>query len=205
MRRLAFFILIACSSFTLGIFVSSFWLRISGSRSSSSDNTPVSSLTKQPVYATEFPSEEFDLPSEISFERIYDGCDGCGDRKVVFQRVASKRFEEATVTETDLDSKTERQGKLNPYYFNNLLRLIEEQGYFGMSNQYAMGWVDSAMVRVGVRIGERHKTIETTNEGDVPIELWGIYYAIEGAWAHVDWRTSPVSPQSNKRSQRTRR
>lgn len=204
MRRLALFILIACSSFTLGIVVSSSWRFISGSRSSSSDNTPVSRLTKQTGYATEFPSEEFDLASEISFERIYDGCNGCGDRKIVFQRVASKKFEEATVTETDLHSKTERQGKLNPYYFNNLLRLIEEQGYFDMSNQYAMGWIDSAMVRVDVRIGERHKTIETRNEGDVPIQLWGIYYAIEGAWAHVDWRTSPVIPQSNKRL-RTRR
>ena len=205
MRRLALFILIACSSFTLGIIVSSSWGFISGSRSSSSRNTPVSRLTKEPDYASEFASEEFDLASEISFERIYDGCEGCGDRKIVFQRVASKKFEEATVTETDLHSKTERQGKLNPYYFNNLLRLIEEQGYFGMSNQYAMGWADSAMVKVGVRIGERHKTIETRNEGDVPIQLWGIYYAIEGAWTHVDWRTSPVVAQSNKRLQRTRR
>jgi hypothetical protein len=204
MRRLALYILIACSSFTLGIIVSSPWNFISGSRSSPSPNNPVSTSTKQPVYASEFPSEELDLPSEISFERIYDGCEGCGDRRIVFQRVASKRFEEATVTETDLDSKAERQGKLNPYYFNNLLGLIEEQGYFDMSNQYAMGWVDSTMVRVGVRIGDRHKTIETRNEGDVPIHLWGIYYAIEGAWSHVDWRTSPVTAPSNKRRQRRR-
>ena len=49
-------------------------------------------------------------------ERIYDGCTGCGDRKIVFQRAYSKKFEEATVTETDLHSKTERQGKLSAYY-----------------------------------------------------------------------------------------
>ena len=198
MRRLALFMIIACSSFTLGIIVSSSWRFISDSRLSSSRDTPVSRLNQQPGYASQFPSEEFDLASEISFERIYSGCRGCGDRKIVFQRVASKKFEEATVTETDLHSKTERKGKLNPYYFNNLLTLIEEQGYFEMSNQYAMGWVDSAMVNVGVRIGERHKTVESGNEGAVPIQLWGIYYAIEGARAHVDWRTSPVNAQSNK-------
>ena len=52
-----------------------------------------------------------------------------------------------------------------------------------MSNQYGMGWVDAAMVTVSVSIGERHKTIVTRNEGDVPIRLWGIYYAIEGMGA----------------------
>lgn len=204
MRRLALFITIACSSFTLGIIVASSWRFVSGSRSSSSRDTPVSTITKQPGYASEFPSEKFDLASQISFERIHDGCINCGDRRIVFQRVASKKFEEATVTETDLHSKTERQGKLNPYYFNNLLTLIEEQGYFDMSNQYAMGWVDASMVKVYVSIGERHKTIVTRNEGDVPIQLWGIYYAIEGARAHVDWQTSPPIPQSNKRLKRTR-
>lgn len=204
MRRLALIILIACSSFTVGIIVASSWRFISSSRSSSSSNAPAPGLTKQPANASVFASEEFDLASEISFERIYDGCEGCGDRKIVFQRAASKRFEAATVNETDLHSKTERHGELNPYYFNNLLRLIEAQDYFAMSNQYAMGWMDAAMVRVGVRVGERHKTIVTRNEGDVPIQLWGIYYAIEGARAKVDWRTSPVTPQSNKRSQRTR-
>ena len=203
MRRLALFLLIASSSFTLGIIVSSSWRFIGGSRLASSSNTPVSMLTKKPGYASVFASEEFDLASEISFERIHDGCEDCADRKIVFQRVASKRFEEATVTETDLHSKRKRQGKLNPYYFNNLLKLIEEQGYFSMSNQYAMGWVDSTIVRVDVRIGDRHKTIKTRNEGDVPIQLWGIYYAIEGACAHVDWQASPVIPQSNKRLQRT--
>ena len=202
MRRSALFILIACSSFTVGIIVSSSWRFIGTSRWSPSQNAPASSLSKQPGEASEVePSwEKFELASEISFERIYDGCEGCGDRKVVIQRAASKKFEDATVTEIDLHSKTERQGKLNAYYFNKLIMLVEEQGYFSMNNQYEMGWEDATMVRVGVRIGEKRKIIVSRNEGDVPIKLWGIYYAIEGALANVDWRTSP-----DKRLERTRR
>src|SRR5262245_17628499 len=102
MRRLSLFILIACSSFTLGFIVSSSWRFIRSSRSSSPPAAPALRTTKEPSYASEFPSEEFDLPSEISLERIYDGCNGCVDRRIVFQRVASKRYEAATVTETDL-------------------------------------------------------------------------------------------------------
>ena len=191
MRRTTLFILIAFSSFTLGIIVSLSWSFISDSRTLPSGDVPASRLNKQSDEAS-----NFDLTSEISFQRIYDGCEGCGDRKIVFQRDASKKFEDATVIETDLDSKTERHGKLNPYYFNHLLTLIEEQGYFSMSDEYAMGWVDSTMVSVRVRIGDKHKVIKTSNEGDVPIQLWGIYYAIEGAWAKVEWQTS--SAQSNK-------
>lgn len=201
MRRSALFILIACTSFTLGVIVSAAWRFIRSSHSPAA-STPAT-VTRQPGYASVLASEEFDLPAEISFERVYDGCDGCGDRKLVFQRAASKRFEEAITTETDLHSKVERQGKLNPYYFNNLLRLIEDQGFFEMNNQYAMGWVDAATVRVTVRVGDRHKTIVAGNEGDVPLQLWGIYYAIEGAAAKVKWQTGLEDPQSNKSLRRT--
>jgi hypothetical protein len=128
-----------------------------------------------------------DLASEISFERIYDGCENCPDRKIVFRREGSKKFEDATVTEIDLHSKKERRGRLGAYYFNNLLRLIEAQGYFSMNNQYAMGWVDSVIVTISVRIGDKLKVIKTRSEGDVPIQLWGIYYAVEGAFGNVKW------------------
>ena len=128
-----------------------------------------------------------DLTSEISFERIYDGCLDCPDRKAVLKGEGSKKFEDATVTEIDLHSKKERRGRLSPYYFNNLLRLIEARGYFSMDNQYAMGWVDSVIVTIGVNIGDKRKVIKTRSEGDVPIELWGIYYAIEGALGNVKW------------------
>lgn len=132
-----------------------------------------------------------DLSSEISLTRIYDGCEDCPDRKVVLSRDGSKKFEDATVTEIHLHSKKERRGKLNAYYFNNLLKLIEAQGYFSMDNQYAMGWVDSVIVTIGVNIGDKRKVIKTRNEGDVPIELWAIYYALEGTLGNVQWEKSP--------------
>lgn len=153
------------------------------------------SLRNQNSSSTLGPSSKFqtddpavcDLASEISFERIYDGCLGCPDRKIVIRRDSFKKFEDASVVETDLHSKKEWRGRLNPYYFNNLLRLIESQEYFSMNDTYAMGWVDSTIVTVSVRIGDKKKVIRTRSEGDVPIQLWGIYYAIEGALAKVTW------------------
>jgi hypothetical protein len=149
---------------------------------------PISKLEKQ---AGEVPAPDFDLASEISFERIYDGCLDCRDRRIVLRRDALKKFDVATITETDLHSKKERHGKLRAYYFNNLLKLIEAQGYFNMNSQYAMGWADSLIVTISVRIGDKQKIIKTRSEGHVPIQLWGIYYAIDGALTNVIWRTSP--------------
>jgi hypothetical protein len=132
-----------------------------------------------------------DLASEISLERIYDGCEDCPDRKIVLRREGSKKFEDATVTEIDLHSKKERRGRLGAYHFNNLLRLIEAQGYFSMYKQYAMGVIDSVIVTIGVNIGDKRKVIKTRSEGDVPIQLWGIYYAIDGALGNVKWENRP--------------
>ena len=131
-----------------------------------------------------------DAAAEISFERIFDGCEDCPDRKIALRRDNSKKFEKATVIQIDLRSKTERRGTLDPYFFNQLLKLIEGQNYFGMKNQYAMSVEGSAIVTMTVNLAEKRKTIKTTNEGEVPIQLWGIYYAIEGAMAHVKWESN---------------
>ena len=128
------------------------------------------------------------LPTEITLERIYSGCLGCGDKRIVLRTEGSRRFEDAIVTETDLQSGKQRNGRLSSYYHSNLLRLIESQGYFAMNDQYAMGWIDSTNVKVRVSIGETSKEITTTNEGEVPRELWGMYYAIEGVLDHVKWQ-----------------
>ena len=56
-----------------------------------------------------------DLASEISLERIYDGCIDCPDRNIVLRRDSSKKFEDATVIETDLHLKKERRGRLRAY------------------------------------------------------------------------------------------
>jgi hypothetical protein len=91
------------------------------------------------------------------------------------------------VTETDLHTKKQRQGKISAYYYNNLLKLIEGQSYFDMKDEYAMGWEDSLIVNMGVMIGDKHKLIRTRNEAEVPIQLWGIYMAVDGALTHVTW------------------
>ena len=128
------------------------------------------------------------FPTEITLERIYSGCLGCGDKRIALRTEGSRRFEDAIVTETELQSGKQRNGRLSSYYHSNLLRLIESQGYFAMNDQYAMGWIDSTNVKVRVSIGETSKEITTTNEGEVPRELWGMYYAIEGVLDHVKWQ-----------------
>jgi hypothetical protein len=44
-----------------------------------------------------------------------------------------------------------------------------------------MGWFDSLVVKMNISIGDRHKAIQTSNEGEVPPKLWGLYMAIDGA------------------------
>ena len=131
-----------------------------------------------------------DSASEIIIQRIFDGCEDCLDRKTVLERTGAKKFEEATVTETNLHTKKQRRGKLRPYFYNQLLRLIEAQGYFQMQDDFAMGWEDSTIVTLSVTLGTKRKVIKTRSEGDVPIQLWGIYYAIDGALANVKWESS---------------
>ena len=132
-----------------------------------------------------------DLASEIILENVHDGCFDCPDRKVVLRREGSKKHEDAIVTETNLHTKKERVGRLGAYYYNNLLRLIESQGFFDMKSGYAMGWADSKIVTLTVSVGEKRKVIKTTSEGDVPIQLWGIYYALDGTLTNVKWDGSP--------------
>jgi hypothetical protein len=127
-------------------------------------------------------------PSELTLERIYSGCIGCPDNKVTLRRERGAKFNEAVVTYTDLNTKKQRQGKLSAYYYNNLLKLIEAQGYFDMKDEYAMGWEDSLIVNMSVTVGDKRKVIRTRNEGEVPLQLWGIYMAVDGAVAHTTWK-----------------
>jgi hypothetical protein len=131
-----------------------------------------------------------DSASEIILERIFDGCEDCPDRRIVLERAVAKNFEEATVTEIDLHTNKLRRGKLRAYFYNQLLRLVEAQGYFQMQGEYAMGWEDSGIVILSVTLAAKRKVIKTRSEGDVPIQLWGIYYAIDGTLANVKWESS---------------
>ena len=133
---------------------------------------------------------------EIALERIREVCLDCTDNKVILSRGRGNKFGDATVTYIDLRTKKQRQGKLSAYYFNNLLRFIESQGLFGMKDEYAMGWEDSTIVNLGVVSGDRHKTVKTRNEGEVPVQLWGIFMAIDGVVANAVWTGGKkASPQ----------
>ena len=126
--------------------------------------------------------------SEITIERVYEGCEGCPDNKIVIRREQSdpREYKEATVVYTER-AKKPRQGKLSSYYYDNLLKFIEAQKYFAMKDEYAMGWEDSLIVRTSVVIGDKRKVIRTRSEGDVPMELWGLFMAIDGAAAKTKW------------------
>jgi hypothetical protein len=128
--------------------------------------------------------------SEIELRRIYSGCRGCGDYSLTLRRGGGDIFADASVIRTELDTKKQRQGTLDGYYYNHLIQLIKSQGVFEMEDGYEMEWFDALVVRLNVSIGERHKTILTSNEGHVPLKLWGLYMAIDGAAAHTKWNDS---------------
>jgi hypothetical protein len=127
------------------------------------------------------------LASEIELRRIYSGCRGCGDYSVTLRRAAGDIFADASAVRTDLNTNKQRRGTLSAYYYNHLIQLIESQGILEMGDQYAMGWEDALVVKMSISIGDRHKVIRTANEGEVPLKLWGLYLAIDGAVAQTKW------------------
>jgi hypothetical protein len=129
-------------------------------------------------------------PSEIQLVRINSGCIDCDDHSLTLRRAAGDIFADASVIRTDLHTKKQREGKLSAYYYNHLIELFESQGVMEMDDQYAMGWEDALVVKMTVSIGDRHKTIRTANEGEVPLKLWGWYMAIDGAAARTKWNDS---------------
>jgi hypothetical protein len=125
--------------------------------------------------------------SEIVLQRVYSGCEGCPDHRLTLSREKANEFNEAKVTYSELHTTKRRDGKLSAYYYNTLLQVIESQKYFEMNTEYAMGWEDALQTKLSVKIGDKSKTIQTRNEGEVPIELRTVYMAIDGAALHVVW------------------
>jgi len=131
--------------------------------------------------------QDLNQVSEIALQRVYSGCEGCPDHRLTLSREKADEFSDAKVTYTELHTSKRREGKLSPYYYNTLLKVLELQKYFEMNSEYAMGWEDALQTRLSVKIGDKGKTIETRNEGEAPIELRTIYMAIDGAALHVVW------------------
>ena len=131
------------------------------------------------------------LPTEITLERLQPVCFGCAIKRIELRTAGSgEEFEVATVTEIDLMTRHERHGKLDSYYYGNLMRFVIAQGYFEMKDDYLSGRKRPAVTSV-VTVGDRYKSIWAENEADVPAALWGIHYAIEGVLQHVSWDIDP--------------
>jgi|ERR1051326_42580 hypothetical protein len=127
------------------------------------------------------------LASVIELKRIHSGCIDCDDHSITLHRGAGNLFADAAVIRTDLHTNKQREGKLSAYYYNHLIELVKSQGVLEMNDEYATGWFDSLIVTMRVSIGDRKKTIRTSNEGEVPVPLWGIYMAVDGAVAYTKW------------------
>ncbi len=141
---------------------------------------------------------KFTLITEIILERSFDMCLDCPNDsyKVIIQRGGSDIHKEVTVTYYNTKTKEQRQGNLSAYYYNNLIKLIEAQGYFEMKDGYALDWEDSLKVNLSITKEGKRKTVRTSHEGEVPIQLWGIYMAIDGVLAKSKWKDGkPPPPQ----------
>jgi hypothetical protein len=162
------------------------------SGSSACKHSPVASnipavAAQTPLATATDADPDLKTAAEIELRRIYSGCRGCGDYSVILRRGAGDIFADASVVRTELDTKKQRTGTLSGYYYNHLVQLIKSQGIFDMDDQYAMGWEDALVVKLTISIGDRHKIIRTANEGEVPLKLWGLYMAIDGAVAQTKW------------------
>ena len=133
------------------------------------------------------------LASEIELRRIHSGCEGCDDHSLILRRDANNIFADAFVIRTDLNTKKQRTGTLYAYYYNHLIQLIKSESVLELDDEYAMNWVDSLIVTLKISIGDRHKMIRTTSEGDVPLKLWGFFMAVDGAAAHIKWNDAPTN------------
>lgn len=125
--------------------------------------------------------------SEIVLERVYSGCNGCGDHRLTLTREKGDEFSDVKVTYVELHSTKKREGNLSAYYYNTVLKVLESQKYFDLKGEYAMGWEDALQTKITVKSGETVKTVQTRNEGEAPMELRTIYLAIDGAASHATW------------------
>ncbi len=127
--------------------------------------------------------------SEISLERNYSGCAPCPKIKLILRRVKTvSGYEYTKVTEINTITSEQRQGKIDGY-FDNLTKLIESRRFFEMKDGYALGWADAVKVELSVVRGNERKAVRTTNEDEIPLELWAIFQAVDGVAAKTIWES----------------
>ncbi len=126
---------------------------------------------------------------EISLERNYSGCATCPKIKLILRRIRTDSgYEYTKVTEINRRTNEEREGKIDGY-FDNLSRLIEARRFFEMKDGYALGREDAVQVELSVVRGNERKAVRTSNEEEIPLELWAILQAVDGVAAKTIWES----------------
>jgi hypothetical protein len=130
------------------------------------------------------------LPTQIIVKRVYSGCTDCGSREIVMRTTGLSEFEDATVTETDFHAQ-QRCGTLASGYYEDLIKLIESQGYFEKAQRYDMQWNGGTPVTSTVAM---RRPIVTASAGEIPTRVWGLGDVIEDVSAKINWDDGDCAP-----------
>ena len=124
------------------------------------------------------------LPTQIIVKRVHSGCTDCRSREIVLRTAGLSEFENATVTETDFHTRQQRCGTLPSNNYQDLIKLIESQGYFELAQQYDMHWIKGIPVTSVVAM---RRPIVTASAGETPTRVWGLDHVMEDVSARVNW------------------
>jgi hypothetical protein len=130
------------------------------------------------------------LPTQIILKRVYSGCTDCRSREIVLRTDGVSEFEDAAVTEVDFHTRKQRCGRLPSYDYQELVQLIESQGYFEVAQQYDMQWIDGTFVTSTVAM---RRPIVTASPGEIPTRVWGLL-DVEDVSAKVNWENGNCTP-----------
>jgi len=126
---------------------------------------------------------------EITMQVYNDWCGGndCPDYKIVFQRQGSADYY-SSVTRIATRTGAVELGYIYREEYDRLAKLIEAQSFFDLDAVYPKdsGCADCVFTTVTVmRDGRRKRVVQFF--GDLPLQLFTIHRAIEGASSHVQW------------------
>ena len=74
--------------------------------------------------------------------------------------------------------------------YQELVQLIESQGYFEVAQQYDMQWIDGTFVTSTVAM---RRPIVTASAGEIPTRVWGLL-DVEDVSAKVNWENGNCAP-----------
>jgi hypothetical protein len=126
------------------------------------------------------------VPTRITMERFEGGCIHGIHQKFELSTLGLGESEDATVIESNLFNNSVRHGKLDAVRYQNLLKFIEAQGYFGLDDVYVGDRLQNRVV-LSVNIDGIQKDVSTWEQAGSPESVWGIRHAILGLTTYVEW------------------